>query len=78
MEIAANRPRCQQVDLEDSVLKSQSSSVREGNPSAGRGGILRITQNGAAVDGGVIGHADPLDKYFAYGIPKMASIEEYD
>jgi glucose/arabinose dehydrogenase len=71
----ANRPRCQQGDFEDSVLKSKSSNVREGNPPAGRGGILRITQNGDAVDGGVVGHTDPLDKYYAYGIRNSFGID---
>ena len=31
-------------------------------------GILRITQNGKAVNGGILGNNHPLDKYFAYGI----------
>ena len=38
----------------------------------GRGGILRVTQNGEAVGGGgnigILGNEDPLDKYYAYGI----------
>jgi len=38
----ANRPRCQQGDFEDSVAKSQSSNVIEGNPPLRRGGILIV------------------------------------
>jgi aldose sugar dehydrogenase len=35
----------------------------------GRGGILRVTQNGEVVGGvGIFGNADPLNKYYAYGI----------
>jgi glucose/arabinose dehydrogenase len=39
----------------------------------GRGGILRITQNGEVVGGGddgegILGNEDPLNKYYAYGI----------
>jgi hypothetical protein len=69
----ANRPRCQKGEFENSVPKSQSSNVSEGFPPAGKGRILRITQNGGVVDGGVIGRADPLDKYFADGILKVVS-----
>lgn len=71
----ANRPRCQQGYFEDSVLKSQSSNILLGTHPAGRGGILRITQNGDPVDGGIIGHTDPLDKYFAYGIRNSFGID---
>jgi aldose sugar dehydrogenase len=31
-------------------------------------GILRITQNRKAVNGGILGKNHPLDKYFAFGI----------
>jgi glucose/arabinose dehydrogenase len=35
----------------------------------GRGGILRVTQNGEVVGGvGILGNEDPLNKYYAYGI----------
>jgi aldose sugar dehydrogenase len=35
----------------------------------GRGGILRVTQNGEVVGGiGILGDEDPLNKYYAYGI----------
>jgi aldose sugar dehydrogenase len=35
----------------------------------GRGGILRVTQNGEVVGGiGILGDQDPLNKYYAYGI----------
>jgi aldose sugar dehydrogenase len=35
----------------------------------GRGGILRVTQNGGVVGGvGILGEQDPLNKYYAYGI----------
>jgi len=35
----------------------------------GRGGILRVTQNGEVVEGeGILGNEDPLNKYYAYGI----------
>jgi aldose sugar dehydrogenase len=35
----------------------------------GRGGILRVTQDGRVVgDVGILGNEDPLNKYYAYGI----------
>jgi glucose/arabinose dehydrogenase len=37
----------------------------------GRGGILRVTQDGEVVEGegeGILGNEDPLNKYYAYGI----------
>jgi glucose/arabinose dehydrogenase len=35
----------------------------------GRGGILRVTQNGEVVEGvGILGNETPLNKYYAYGI----------
>ena len=37
---------CTKIDLEGRVLKSQTSNVIDGLPPAGRGGILRVTQNG--------------------------------
>ena len=43
----------------------------DGPPPDGRGGILRITQNGEVVGGngvGLLGNEDPLNKYYAYGI----------
>jgi glucose/arabinose dehydrogenase len=42
-----------------------------GPPPDGRGGILRVTQDGEVVGGngvGLLGNEDPLNKYYAYGI----------
>jgi aldose sugar dehydrogenase len=44
----------------------------DGPPPDGRGGILRVTQNGEVVGGGngvgLLGNEYPLNKYYAYGI----------
>jgi glucose/arabinose dehydrogenase len=44
----------------------------DGPPPDGRGGILRVTQNGEVGGGGngagLLGNEDPLNKYYAYGI----------
>ena len=55
-------------DFEGSVLNSQTANQQDGQGASGRGGILRITQNGAVVEPGILGKEDPLSKYYAYGI----------
>jgi len=55
-------------------IKNQSAytiaqNAVDGRPADGRGGILRVTQNGEVVGGiGILGDEDPLNKYYAYGI----------
>ena len=57
-------------------IKNQSAytiaqNVVDGRPADGRGGILRVTQDGGVVGGGgvgILGNEDPLNKYYAYGI----------
>jgi glucose/arabinose dehydrogenase len=54
-------------------LNSLSANVQNGWQPAGRGGILRTTQNGQAVGGigigdGILGKEDPLNRNYAYGI----------
>jgi len=40
-----------------------------GRPADGRGGVLRVTQDGGVVGGvGILGNEDPLNKYYGYGI----------
>lgn len=49
--------------------QTTSLNYQEGVEVDGRGGILRITQDGAPVpDGGILGDEPPLDMYYAYGI----------
>ncbi len=64
----ANRIQCQKEHFEDSVLRSKTSNILNGDSPVGRGGILRITQDGKSVNEGILGKGHPLDKYFAYGI----------
>jgi glucose/arabinose dehydrogenase len=47
---------------------SKVQNFKTGEPPNRSGGILRITQDGKAVDGGILGPEDPLNLYFAYGI----------
>jgi glucose/arabinose dehydrogenase len=54
---------------DDTLLDTQSANINEGHLPEGRGGILRITQEGQTVDGkGILGDDHPLDKYYAYGL----------
>ena len=55
--------------LSDDVEESLDQNIQDGKDPDGRGGILRVTQDGEAVDNeGVLGDNHPLDKYYAYGI----------
>jgi aldose sugar dehydrogenase len=61
-------------ELNRSNAKNANSTItraqnhQEGLAPDGRAGILRITEDGKPVGGGIIGTYHPLDKYFAYGI----------
>ena len=52
----------------DSPIITKAQNHEDGLDADGRAGILHITQNGKAVNGGILGNNHPLDKYFAYGI----------
>ena len=48
---------------------SAAQNYEDGQVPDGRGGILRVTQDGEVVDNeGILGDNHPLDKYYAYGI----------
>jgi glucose/arabinose dehydrogenase len=52
----------------DSPIITKAQNHEEGLDADGRGGILRVTQDGDTVNEGILGKNHPLDKYFAYGI----------
>jgi glucose/arabinose dehydrogenase len=59
--------------IENSVINAQTANVKQGQGPAGRGGIIRVTQDGELVfDGntkkGILGDGHPLNMYYAYGI----------
>jgi len=71
---------CEEGNIQSTVLNSLSTNVQNGLPPAGRGGILRVTQNGQAVGGvgihdSILGKEDPLNKYYAYGIRNSFGID---
>jgi glucose/arabinose dehydrogenase len=48
---------------------SLDQNIQDGRDPDGRGGILRVTQDGQVVNGkGILGDEHPLDIYYAYGI----------
>jgi glucose/arabinose dehydrogenase len=59
---------------EVSDLNGQVSNHKKGAPPDGRGGILRVTQDGQPVDG-ILGDSIPLSVYYAYGIRNSFGID---
>jgi glucose/arabinose dehydrogenase len=60
------------------VLNSQSANVENGEAPDGRGGILRVTQDGLElkeVKEGTLDEDSILNKYFAYGIRNSFGID---
>jgi aldose sugar dehydrogenase len=48
---------------------SLDQNILDGRAPDGRGGILRVTQDGQTVNGeGILGDKHPLDKYYSYGL----------
>src|SRR5919107_1240543 len=48
-------------------MGTQASNVQNGSAPDGRGGILRVTQNGGVVEG-ILSNTTLLNLYYAYGI----------
>jgi aldose sugar dehydrogenase len=65
-------------DKELQEFHTRAENVNVEKEPDGRSGILRITQDGRAVskdNSTLLGNADPLDKYFAYGIRNSFGME---
>jgi glucose/arabinose dehydrogenase len=66
-------------DLDNVTDKSRpntkTQNVRDGDEPNGSGGILRITQNGSVVEGGILGNTYPLSLYYGYGIRNSFGID---
>jgi aldose sugar dehydrogenase len=65
-------------DLEGYYNKSSSTraqNFKNGSSPDGRAGILRITQDGDAVENGILGKKFPLNLYYAYGIRNSFGID---
>ena len=55
--------------------RTQAQNVETGPPADATGGILRVTQEGSTVSGGILGTNNPLNKYFAYGVRNRFGID---
>jgi glucose/arabinose dehydrogenase len=51
-----------------SVVPNQALNNKTGAEPDGSGGILRFTENGEPINGGILGNKYPLNLYYAYGI----------
>ena len=58
----------------DKRYETKAQNYQDGQQPDGRAGILRITQDGKPVDGGIIGASYPLNLYYAYGIKNSFGI----
>ncbi len=55
-------------DIDESVVNAKTANVKNGDSPTGRGGIIRVTQDGKVVGDGILGKKYPLNMYYAYGI----------
>lgn len=66
-------------DLDNVTDKPRPNTIMQnaidGEEANGSGGILRITQSGEAVNGGIIGSTYPLNLYYGYGIRNSFGID---
>ncbi len=66
-------------DLDNVTDKPRPNTIMQnaidGEEANGSGGILRITQSGEAVNGGIIGNIYPLNLYYGYGIRNSFGID---
>ena len=66
-------------DLDNVTDKPRPNTIMQnaidGEEANGSGGILRITQGGEAVNGGIIGNTYPLNLYYGYGIRNSFGID---
>lgn len=52
----------------DEVIETTAQNFKDGLEADGRAGILRITQDGEPVGGGILGNKPPLNLYYSYGM----------
>ncbi len=55
--------------------RTKAQNIKNGSLSDGSSGVLRFTQDGEPVNGGLLGDSSPLNKYYAYGIRNSFGID---
>jgi aldose sugar dehydrogenase len=56
-------------------IRTEAQNYLDGEQADGRGGILRVTQNGEIVQPSILGDRHPLNMYYAYGIRNSFGID---
>jgi glucose/arabinose dehydrogenase len=64
-----------QHTIPSEVYRTKTQNYEDGKPVDGRAGVLRITQDGKPVGGGIIGNEYPLNLYYAYGVKNSFGID---
>jgi aldose sugar dehydrogenase len=59
----------------DGQRETKAQNIKNGSLPDGSSGILRFTQDGEPVGGGLLGHSPALDNYYAYGIRNSFGID---
>ncbi len=57
------------------LYETQAQNLLGDKEADGRGGILRISQEGQAVESGILGDTAPINTYYAYGIKNSFGID---
>jgi glucose/arabinose dehydrogenase len=55
--------------------RTNTQNIKNGSLPDGSSGVLRFTQDGEPVNGGLLGDSSPLNKYYAYGIRNSFGID---
>jgi aldose sugar dehydrogenase len=63
------------TDYAKGDFNTLAQNYENGKEPDGRGGILRVTQDGAIVQPSILGDKHPLDMYYAYGIRNSFGID---
>ena len=61
--------------IQNKTLNAQTSNIAEGELPVGRGGILRVSEDGEFENNGILGNKYPLNLYYAYGIRNSFGID---
>jgi aldose sugar dehydrogenase len=55
--------------------RTKAQNIKNGSLPDGSSGVLRFTQDGEPVNGGLLGDTSPLNKYYAYGMRNSFGID---
>ncbi len=61
--------------IQNKTTNAQTSNIAQGELPVGRGGILRVIEDGEYNNNGILGNKYPLNIYYAYGIRNSFGID---